>query len=446
MDIVIAGDGEVGLHLAEALVRDNHNITIVDPHEELLKMVESHSDVMTITGDSTSTSVLQRANVSRADLVISVLHDEHINLLTSIVAKKLGAKKVIARVNTMENLNTEVWRMYQDLGIDGLLSPEDIAAQEIISLLKQNASLETYDFSGGMLKLFMVKLEQGAEIIGKSMSEVVEQYQHIDFRVAVIHRRQNTFIPQDDTVFQVSDMVYVVTKPHAIKDIIRLSGKKQFNIHNVMIVGGGRVGRITAKRLEKELNIKILEISKERCMELTNTLSSALVVNGDARNLDLLEDEGIADMDAFIAVTENTETNILTCLQAKTFGVKKTIALVENIDYIDISQNIGIDSIINKKLIAASYMVRYTLGAKVSTMKCLSGIDADIVEFEVRKGSAVTRKGIGKLAMPDDAVICGIVRDGESYIATDDMVIQAEDRVVVLALPNSIPAVERLFH
>ncbi len=446
MDIVIAGDGEVGLHLAEALVRDNHNITIVDPHEELLKMVESHSDVMTITGDSTSTSVLQRANVAKSDLVIAVLHDEHINLLTGIVAKKLGAKKVIARVNTMENLSPEVWRMYQDLGIDGLLSPEDIAAQEIISLLKQNASLETYDFSGGKLKLFMVKLEQGAEIIGKSVSEVIEKYQHIDFRVAVIHRRQNTFIPQDDTVFQVADMVYVVTKPHAVKDIIRLSGKKQVNIHNVMIVGGGRVGRITAKRLENELNIKILEISKERCTELTNSLSNALVVNGDARNLDTLEDEDISSMDAFIAVTENTETNILTCLQAKAFGVKKTIALVENIDYIDISQNIGIDSIINKKLIAASYMVRYTLGAKVSTMKCLSGIDADIVEFEVRQGSGVTRKMIGKLPMPSDAIICGIVRDGESYIATDDFEIQAEDQVVVLALPNAIPAVERLFH
>ena len=247
MDIVIAGDGEVGLHLAEALVRDNHNITIVDPHEELLKMVESHSDLMTITGDSTSTSVLRRANVSRADLVIAVLHDEHINLLTGIIAKKLGAKKVIARVNTMENLSPEVWRMYQDLGIDGLLSPEDIAAQEIISLLKKNASLETYDFSGGKLQLFMVKLESEAEIIGKSVSEVVEQYQHIDFRIAAIHRRQNTFIPQDDTVFQLADMVYVVTKPHAVKDIIKLSGKKQISIHNVMIVGGGRVGRITAK-------------------------------------------------------------------------------------------------------------------------------------------------------------------------------------------------------
>ena len=412
MDIVIAGDGEVGLHLAEALVRDKHNITIVDPHEELLKLVESHSDLMTITGDSTSTSVLRRANVSRADLVIAVLHDEHINLLTGIIAKKLGAKKVIARVNTMENLSSEVWRMYQDLGIDGLLSPEDIAAQEIISLLKQNASLETYDFSGGKLQLFMVKLESEAEIIGKSVAEVIEQYQHIDFRIAAIHRRQNTFIPQDDTVFQLSDMVYVVTKPHALKDILRLSGKRQINIHNVMIVGGGRVGRITAKRLENELNIKILEKSKERCVELTNNLSKALVVNADARNLDILEEEGISEMDAFIAVTDNTETNILTCLQAKTFGVKKTIALVENIDYIDISQNIGIDSIINKKLIAASYMVRYTLGAKVSSMKCLSGIDADIVEFEVRKGSAVTRKMIGRLPMPTDAIICGIVRDG----------------------------------
>ena len=446
MDIIIAGDGEVGLHLAEALVRSNHNITIVDPHEELLKMVESHSDLMTITGDSTSTSVLLRANVKRADLVISVLHDEHINLLTCIIAKKLGAKKVIARVNTMENLSPEVWRMYQDLGIDGLLSPEDIAAQEIISLLKQNASLETYDFSGGKLQLFMVKLEQGAEILGKTVEEVSDQYQHIDFRIAAIHRRQNTFIPMGDDIFQVSDMVYVVTKPHAIKDIIHLSGKKQINIHNVMIVGGGRVGRITAKRLENDMNIKVLEMSKERCMELTNYLEDALVVNVDARNLDLLEDEGIKNMDAFIAVTDNTETNILTCLQAKSFGVKKTIALVENIDYIDISQNIGIDSIINKKLIAASYMVKYTLGAKVSSLKCLSGIDADIVEFEVRAGSAVTRKPIGQLSMPSDAIICGITRDGESYIATEDFQIEADDRVVVLALPNGISLVEKLFH
>ena len=262
------------MHLAEALVRSNHNITIVDPHEELLKMMESHSDLMTVTGDSTSTAVLQRANVKKADLMMAVLHDEHINLLTGIIAKKLGAKKVIARVNTMENLSPEVWRMYQDLGIDGLLSPEDIAAQEIISLLKKNASSETYDFAGGNLQLFMVKLEPEAEILGKTVDEVIDQYEHIEFRVAAIHRRQNTFVPQGDEIFQVSDMVYVVTKPHAIKDIIKLSGKKQINVHNVMIVGGGRVGRITAKRLEKELNIKILERASRTWMPSSPSLTT----------------------------------------------------------------------------------------------------------------------------------------------------------------------------
>lgn len=446
MNIIIAGDGEMGLHLAEALVRGNHNITIVDPHEELLKMVESHTDLMTITGDSTSTSVLLQANAKKADMLIAVLHDEHINLLTCLLAKKLGTKKVIARVNTMENLSPEVWRMYQDLGIDGMLSPEDIATQEIVSLLKQNASLETYDFAGGKLQLFMVKLEHDAEILGKTIDEVMQQYSHIDFLVAAIHRRQNTFIPHEDYVFAVGDMVYVVTKPHAVKDIIKISGKKQTDIHNVMIVGGGRVGKITAKRLENDMNIKILEKDKNRCMDLTNLLSDALVVNADARNIDMLEDEGVKNMDAFIAVTDNTETNILTCLQAKTLGVKKTIALVENIDYIDISQNIGIDSVINKKLIAASYMVRYTLGAKVSSMKCLSGIDADIVEFQVRTGSAVTRNPIGKLNMPSGAIICGITRFDESFIALPDFQIEPDDLVVVLALPDAIGAMEKLFN
>ena len=295
-------------------------------------------------------------------------------------------------------------------------------------------------------KLFMVKLESTAAVLGLSLKDVVEKYKHLDFRAVAIHRRQNTFIPSSTDVFQENDLVYVVTKPSALRDLMQLSGKTRYNIHNVMIVGGGRVGRIAAKRLEKDLDIKILEVDKKRCQDLTNYLSEAMVVNADARNVDLLEEEGIKDMDAFIALTDNTETNILTCLQAKTFGVKKTIALVENIDYIDISQNIGIDSIINKKLIAASYMVKYTLGAKVSTLKCLSGIDADIVEFEVRAGAAVTRKPIGQLQMPDDAIICGITRDGDSYIATEDFQIETDDHVVVLALPSGIPAVERLFY
>lgn len=445
MNIIIAGDGGVGMHLAKALERSNHNITIVDPHEELLKVVESHADLLTIMGDSTSIKVLQQANVKKADLVISVLHDEHINLLTGILAKKLGASKVIVRVNTMENLSKEAWRIYQDLGIDGLISPEDIAAQEIITLLKQTAATEAYDFSGGKLELFMVKLESTAAVLGLSLKDVVEKYKHLDFRAVAIHRRQNTFIPSSTDVFQENDLVYVVTKPSALRDLMQLSGKTRYNIHNVMIVGGGRVGRIAAKRLEKDLDIKILEVDKKRCQDLTNYLSEAMVVNADARNVDLLEEEGIKDMDAFIALTDNTETNILTCLQAKAFGVKKTIALVENIDYIDISQNVGIDTIINKKLIAASYMVRYTLGENVSTLKCLSGIDADMMEFVVRDGSTVTNKPINRLRMPAGAIIGGIIRGEDSYIAHGSFQIEPEDRVVVLALPDAVQEVEKLF-
>lgn len=446
MNIIIAGDGEVGKHLAEALVKGNHNITIVDPHEELLKMIGSNTDLMTIPGDSTSVSVLERANVRNADLVMAVLHDEHINLLTSILAKKLGAKKVIARVNTMENLKSEMWRIYQDLGIDGMMSPEDIAAQEVISLLDKNATLEAYDFSGGQLKLFMVKLESESELIGKSVDETMEQYQHIDFRIVAMNRRKNTFVPQNDTVLQTGDMMYVISKPLAVKEILALSGKKANSIHNVMIIGGGRVGRMIAKRIENSYNLRIIEIDKDRCMDLTNNLSKALVVNGDATDIDLLEEEGIDNTDAFIAVTNNTETNILTCLQSKTYGVKMTVALVEDTDYIDISQSLGIDSIINKKLIAASYLLRHTLGAKVSQLKFLSSIDADIVEYEVREGSAVTRKPIGSLSIPDNAVICGFTHDGESFIATDDAQIQADDRVVVFTLPDAVTAVEKLFH
>ena len=445
MNVIIAGDGEVGMHLAEALERSDHNITIVDPHKELLKMVESHSDLMTITGDSTSIKVLQQANVKKADLVVAVLHDEQINLLTGILAKKLGAKKVIVRVNTMENLSKESWRIYQDLGIDGLVSPEDIAAQEIINLLRQNVATEAHDFAGGKLELLMIKLESNAIVINKTLEEVTEKYKHIDFRALAINRRQNTFIPKHDDVFREGDLVYVITKPHAIRELMQLSGKTRFNIHNVMIVGGGRIGKITAKRLENDMNIKVFEIDKEKCLGLTSDLTDTMIINADARNVDILEEEGIKDMDAFIAVTENTETNILTCLQAKAFGVKKTIAMVENIDYIDISQNIGIDTIINKKLIAASYMVRYTLGGNVSSLKCLSGIDADIVEFVVRDGAAVTNRPINKLDIPEGSVIGGVIRGEDSYIATGDLQIQAEDRVVVLVLPKTIQEVEKLF-
>ncbi len=446
MNIIIAGDGEVGLHLAESLVNSNHNITIVDPHEDLLKMVESHADLMTINGNSTSISVLQRASVRKADLLISVVHDEHINLMTCILGKKLGAKKVVARVNTMENLSIENRQIYQELGIDALISPEDVAAQEIISLLKQSAATEVFDFSEGRLQLFMIKLEASAPVVDKTLNEIANEYRSLYFRAVAIHRNRKTFIPRGEDRFMANDLAYVITKPEAIDLLLELGGKVEHEIHNVMIVGGGRVGRITAKRLEKEMNIKLLEKDIDRCLTLTDYLENTLVINGDARNIQLLEDEDIRNMDAFISVTNNTETNILTCLHARMSGVKRTIALVENIDYIDIAQNIGIDTIINKKLIAASYMVRFTMGNEVLNLKCLSGIDANAMEMIARPGSAITKKPLNKLTIPEGMIIGGIVRDEKAYIATGNFQVEENDKVVVFVMPNTIYKAEKLFH
>ncbi|MCF8236083.1 MAG: Trk system potassium transporter TrkA [Bacteroidales bacterium] len=445
MNIVIAGDGEVGLHLAKELANENHNITIVDPHEELLKMVESHTDLMTITGDSTSIDVLKNANVKKADLLISVVHDEHINIITAILGKKLGAKKTIARINSLESVTEGNRELYQQLGIDALVCPEAIASQEIVHLLHQTAATEVFDFSEGKLSLFLIKLEKGAPVVNKTLNEIAQEHPHLDFRAVAIHRNSNTIIPRGEDVFLENDLSYVITRPEGVNDLLKLGGKQKIDIKNIMIVGGGRVGRTAAKQLEKEMNIKMFEIDKNRCIFLTDYLEDTLIVNGDARDIHLLEDEDIRSMDAFIAVTDNSETNILTCLHARKYGVKKTIALVENIDYIDISQNIGIDTIINKKLITASYIVRFTMGAEVTSIKCLSGIDAEVMEFVAQPGSAITKKPLLKQKIPQGAIVGGIVRGNESKIATGDLQIKENDHVVVFTLPKAIGKIEKLF-
>jgi trk system potassium uptake protein TrkA len=445
MNIVIAGDGEVGFHLAEALVNSNHNITIVDPHEELLKMVEAHTDLLTIVGESNSVGVLKQANVGKADLVISVLHDEKTNILTAILAKKLGAKTSIARVNTLENITDEVKKIYEELGIDLLISPEDIAGEEVIELLLQPAATEIYDLSDGKLSVFLIKVEEGAPVVGKTLNQIAAEKGHLDFRAVAIHRGRETFIPFGETTFEANDLAYVITKPEACQELLEMGGKQKQEINNVMIVGGGRVGKVIAKRMENEMNIKLIEQDRARCMRLTDLLDETLIINGDARDIHLVEEEGIENVDAFIAVTDSSETNILTCLHAKEFGVKKTIALVENLDYIEISQSIGIDTIINKKLIAASHIIRYSMGDEVTSLKVLSGINSEIVELVARPGSMVTRKPIRELKIPKGSLIGGIIRGDHTYIALGDFQIVENDKVVVFTLPGVTPKVEKLF-
>jgi trk system potassium uptake protein TrkA len=277
------------------------------------------------------------------------------------------------------------------------------------------------------------------------MDQIASEFSYLDFRAVAIHRNSRTIIPRGNDQFMINDLTYVVTKPDGIKTLLKLGGKEEFEIKNVMIAGGGRIGLKTSRRLENSHKIKLIEIDREKSVSLSEELDNVLIINGDARDIDLLQSENIEDMDAFIAVTDSSETNILTCLHARKFGVKKTIALVENIDYIDISQNIGIDTIINKKLITASYIARFTMQSEIATNKVLHGIDAEVFEFVVKEDSLVTKKSIENLNFPDGAIIGGITRGNESYIAVGNFKIKAGDRVIVFSLPSTIHKVDRFF-
>lgn len=446
MNIVIAGDGEVGFHMAKMLTNEKHNITIVDPHRELLEMIESHTDLLTITGDSTSVEVLKKARVNSADLLLSVVHDEQTNMITSILGKKLGAKRSIARVNNPEYLKERNKKMLRELGIDAVVSPENIAAKEITNLLNQSAASETFEFSHGKLSLFLLPLDENAKVIGKNLIDINKEYGSLGFRAVAIHRKGQTIIPRGDDYFEKHDLAYVISKPDWVNKVMELSGKTKVDIRKVMIIGGGRIGKFTANGLEDKISVKLIDIDEKRCEKLSDTLDDTLIINGDARDIQLLEDEGIKNIDAFIAVTDDSETNILTSLLAKRYGVRKIIALVENIEYINIAQSIGIETIINKKLITASYITRFTMDAEVANLKCLSGVDAEALEFVVKEKSHITKKPIKKLNFPSNAIIGGIIRGKESLIAVGDMQVQPGDRVVVFAMPDAIQKVNRFFH
>lgn len=446
MRIVIAGAGDVGTHLAKMLSANKHDIFVIDTDEDRLNNISSHFDVLTIQGSCTSFEKLKEANLKKTDLFIAVTHTEEINITAAILGKKLGAKKSIARINNYEYLFPANKAHFVSMGIDSLIYPQKLAAREIVNLLRQTGTTEIFNFSGGKLSLFVIKLAENAPIINKTLKEASEMTSHLDYRAVAITRDGKTLIPRGNDIFQANDHVYVITNQSGIHDLMQYSGKKKIAVKNIMIMGGSRIGLHTARELENQFNIKLIETSRRRCEYLSGTLKNTLVINGDGRDIELLEEEGIRNMDAFIATTDNSETNILSCLHAKRMGVKKTIAEVENIDYIDLADNIGVDSIINKKLIAASHISRFTMNAEVSNIVCLTGADAEVLEFVVNDNAKITKGNLKSINFPEDAIIGGIIRGKSSFIATGDCEIKSHDKVVIFALPSAIHKVAKFFN
>jgi len=443
MKVVIAGAGEVGTHLAKMLSKEDHDIVLLDDDKDKLEKISNQVDLLTITGAANSIEDLKDAGVAKADLFIAVTPYESRNILACILAKDLGAKKTLARINNAEYLKREHKPKFTALGVDELIYPETLAAKEITASVKQPGARVMHEFSDGKLILFGIKIRENAEIVNKSLSEI-SVISNV-FRAVAITRGDTTIIPKGRDYILADDTVYFVTTRLGMQELYDKAGKKLFDIKNIMFLGGSRIAQKTIEKLNDQFNIKVLDQDKGRCQEIADKFSNVLVINGDGRNLDLLKEEGIEKMDAFVAVTGNSETNILTCQLAKKMGVKRTVAEVENIDFISLAEQVGIGSVINKKLIAASFIFRFSMHSEISNVRCLTSTDAEVVEVIASAGSKATTKLVKDLDFPDNAKIGGIIREDLGFIATGETQIKVGDKVVIFALPKAIKKIDQFF-
>lgn len=451
MKIVIAGAGEVGSHLAKMLSNESNEITVIDTDYERLEALKTNADVLTIEGNPSAIQVLIKAGVAEADLFIAVNPSESqdVNIVSAMLAKKLGSKKATARINNEEYLSYENKYLFTEMGIDLLFYPEKIAAGEIVDLLKRTASSDSLDFARGKLHMAVFKLEEDSPLIGMNMAEFsnVAAQSGQQFRVVAISRHNDTIIPKFDTKFKYHDLVFIISKREGMDMLMKYVGKHNIEVSRLMILGGSPIGEMLAKQLAKQLDtIKIIEMNKEKCLDLSEKLpDNVIVVNGDGRNSDMLLEESIRDYDAFVAVTNNTETNILACVAAKRLGVARTIAEVENLEYIKLAESMGVDAVINKKLITAGRIFKFTLSNKVRFIKYMSGTNAEVLEFIVAPDTKITKAPLKEMNFPKNAIIGGVIRGNESYIAVGDTHIQAYDRVAVFALPDAVKEVDKFF-
>ena len=446
MKIIIAGAGNVGTHLAKLLSREKQDIILMDDDEEKLTALSSNFDLLTVTASPSSISGLKEVGVKEADLFIAVTPDESRNMTACMLATNLGAKKTVARIDNYEYLLPKNKEFFQKLGVDSLIYPEMLAAKEIVPSMRMSWVRQWWEFCGGALILIGTKMREKAEILNIPLYELGGP--NIPYHVVAIKRGTETIIPRGDDVIKLHDIVYFTTTRKYIPYIRKIAGKEDYaDVRNVMIMGGSRIAVRTAQYVPDYMQVKIVDNDINRCNRLTELLDDkTMIINGDGRDMDLLIEEGLKNTEAFVALTGNSETNILACLAAKRMGVEKTVAEVENIDYIGMAESLDIGTVINKKMIAASHIYQMMLDADVSNVKCLTFANADVAEFTVPAGAKITKHFIKDLGLPKGTTIGGMIRNGEGVLVTGDTLIQPGDHVVVFCLSMMIKKIEKFFN
>ena len=443
MKIIIAGAGDVGSYLAQMIANEEQDTYLIDNDGKKLEKVTQHNDIFGIKADATDVEVLKEAGIKDCDLLIAATSSEKTNLLVCILAKKLGAKRTICRISNFEEISNDLRTFYQEIGIDHIISPVENAAQEIHQLIKHESFLDNYDFEGGKLSIFSIQINKNSPIANNCVLASSE-FHNLSFKPLAILRAGETILVQAETIFLEGDIVYFISSPKGYETIPLICGQQDFDIKDVMILGASSIGVLTAEKLEKKYKVILIEQDENKCNEIAVRLKKTLVIHGDGTDVNLLEEQNIQNMDAFIAVTGDSEINIISSLVAKSHGVRKTIAGVENIDYIKLSHTIGIDTLINKKAIAANDILKYIRKGDVNSIATLN-LDAEVIEFTVKEGSKISSKQLKDLALPKMANIAGVVRQGKGFIPFGDFKLEAGDRAIVFTNDETIHIIEKFF-
>lgn len=443
MKIIIAGAGEVGTHLAKMLSNEDQDIILIDSDQQRLDIIDANYNLMTWNGSTSSLDTMREMGIADTDLYIAVTPYETRNITACSLAKKLGAKKTVARIDNSEFLSANNRTVLKGIGADTLIYPEHLAATEIDSSLKHNWARYWGELHDGELLLIGVKLSPGAELENKLIRDLPDTH---NFHIVAIRRNNVTIIPRGDDDIETGDIVYFITTPRFVERVRELCGKRKKNIRRVFIIGGSAITERFAIRFGDKYHIKIVDPDRSRCEELATSLPDCEIVLGDGRDIDVLRENNINQYDAFMALTGSAETNILSCMTAKEFGVPKTVADVENIQFISQAENLNIGTVINKKLLASSYIFQLLLDADQENAKCLSLADAEAAELLVKKNAKITRNPVKKLNLPREMTLAAMVRDGHCFLINGDSQIQEGDYVVVFCIHGFLHKIEKWFH
>ena len=446
MKIIIAGAYEIGSHLAKLLSRNNQDIVLIDDDEERLNNISSDYDLLTMHASPTSLKALKEAGATNADLYIAVTPDENMNMNSCVMAKAVGAKKTVAKVNNYEFVEPEMSKFYSKLGIDSLIYPENLAAYDIVNGLKMSWVRQRWDVHGGALVMLGIKLRETCEILNQPLKDLCKP--DTPYYIVAIKRGGETIIPRGNDELKTFDLAYFMTTKQYIPYVRKIVGKEHYvDVKNVMIMGGGNTAIRALKSMPEYMDVKIMEKDEARCEYLNEQIENnhVMVINGDGRDLSLLNEEGIHTTQAFVALTSNAETNILACLTAKRMGVRKTVASVENLDYVNMAVSLDIGTIVNKKAIAASHIYQMMLDAEVNNVRFLMTANADVAEFTAQPQSKVTRKKVYELGLPPGATIGGLVRNGVGHLVSGGTQIEAGDIVVVFCHNMRMDKLEKFF-